>query len=151
VAGGDRSHVLGLRRRGSIDILGWKPAERALLVVEIKSEMGSMDGLLRPLDVKVRLAAKVATERFGWTAARVVGRLVVLPENSTARRTAARQASVLAAALPNRSRVVRHWLARPVGPLAGLWFLSSAQTVSITRNPSAIRRVRKPRSGAARA
>ncbi len=135
--------------RGSIDILAWKAAERALLVTEIKSEMGSIDGLLRTLDVKVRLAPKIARERFGWSGASVVGRLVVLPEHSTERRHAARHAAVLDRALPARSREVRRWLTNPRGPLSGLWFLSAAQTVSVKRNPSSIRRVRKPKSRAA--
>jgi len=42
--------------RGSIDILAWHAASRTLLVVEIKTELGSVEGLLRPLDVKCRLA-----------------------------------------------------------------------------------------------
>jgi transcriptional regulator with XRE-family HTH domain len=135
--------------RGSIDILGWKAAERALLVTEIKSEMGSMDGLLRPLDVKVRLAPKIARERFGWSGVATVSRLVVMPEDSTQRRLAARHASVLAKAFPIRSREVRRWLQNPLTAMSALWFLSAAQTVNATRNPSAIQRVRKPKSKAA--
>jgi transcriptional regulator with XRE-family HTH domain len=134
--------------RGSIDVLAWHPIEQALLVVEVKTELGSVDGLLRPLDVKVRLAAGVARDRFGWRDARVIGRVVVLPENSTARRTIERQSAVLGAALPAGSRDVRRWLRKPRGTLRGLWFLSSAKTVNVTRNPSAIRRVRRPTSRA---
>ncbi len=135
--------------RGSIDILAWHPNAHALLIVEIKTEIGSMDGLLRPLDVKVRLAPKLAHDRFGWTGASAVGRLVVLPENRAARRTAERQSRVLDTALPDRSWAVRRWLARPIGNLAGLWFLTSAQTVGTKSNPSAVRRVRRPKLGAA--
>lgn len=51
--------------RGSIDILAWHAPSRTLLVVEIKSELGSVEGLLRPLDAKVRLVAGIAAERFG--------------------------------------------------------------------------------------
>lgn len=39
--------------RGSIDVVAWKAEERALLVVEVKSELPGIDPLLRPLDVKV--------------------------------------------------------------------------------------------------
>jgi transcriptional regulator with XRE-family HTH domain len=134
--------------RGSIDVLGWHTPTRTLLVVEAKSELAALDGTLRPLDVKVRLAPSSAGERFGLHGPAVVGRLVVLPETSTARRTAARHAEVLATALPARSREVRRWLSHPTGPLAGLWFLSSAQLSNAMKNPSSIRRVRKPKPGA---
>jgi len=132
--------------RGSIDILAWHPASRSLLVVEIKTEIGSLDGLLRPLDVKVRLAPQIARKRFGWQAVSA-SRMVVLPETSTARRTVARHDGVLAVSLPARSRRVRQWLAAPVGgsPIAGIWFLSSVPTVNAMRNPSSIQRVRRSR------
>lgn len=131
--------------RGSIDILAWHPGERALLVVEIKSEIAGIDPLLRPLDIKVRIAPHLASQRFGWTAA-MVSRLVVLPEDSTARRVARRHSAVLTAALPSGSRDVRRWLREPSGELAGLWFLSLGPSTSTVRNPSAVRRVQRPRS-----
>ena len=130
--------------RGSIDVLAWKATERALLVIEIKSELGGLDGLLRPLDMKVRHAPTVARDRFGWDAA-TVSRLVVLPEDRTARRALERHSVVLDGALPARSRKVRRWIREPVGPLAGLWFLSDVGVADVKRNPSAIRRVRVPR------
>jgi transcriptional regulator with XRE-family HTH domain len=131
--------------RGSIDILAWHAGQRMLLVVEIKTELSSIDGLLRPLDIKVRLAPKLARERFGWHA-KAVGRIVVLPEDSSARRAVSRLEPILGVALPARSHDVRRWLAHPHGPIAGLWFLSDDRTVSTTRNPSAVRRVRRRRS-----
>ena len=85
--------------RGSIDVLAWYPAMRVLLVIEVKSELGSIEGTLRPLDVKVRLARKVARERFGWEA-RLVSRMTVLPEDSAARRAVGRNAPTLDAMLP---------------------------------------------------
>jgi transcriptional regulator with XRE-family HTH domain len=130
--------------RGSIDILAWHAGQQILLVVEIKTELASLDGLLRPLDIKVRLAPKLARERFGWQAA-TVGRVVVLPEDSSGRRAVSRHESLLGTALPARSHDVRRWLAHPQGPIAGLWFLSEDRTVSTTRNPSAVRRVRRVR------
>jgi hypothetical protein len=131
--------------RGSIDVLGWHSGERALLVIEIKSEIPGMDPLLRPLDVKVRVASQVARERFGW-APRTVSKVVVLPEDSTARRVARRHANVLRAVLPTESRDVRRWLRNPQAELAGLWFLSLAKSAHTARNPSSIRRVQRPRT-----
>ncbi len=132
--------------RGSLDVLAWHAPTRTLLVVEIKTELGGLDGLLRPLDAKLRLAAGIAAERFGWRAAQVCP-VVVLPEDARARRQVARHAAVLDVALPHRSREVRRWLSRPVGALRGLWFLSSSREANVTRNPSAVRRVRVAAKG----
>jgi len=133
--------------RGSIDILAWQPTFRALAVFEIKSEMGGIDPTLRPLDVKVRLAPKIA-QRFGWVGPLVVARVLVLPEDRTARRDVARHTGVLDTALPSRARAIRSWLRNPSGPLAGIWFLSYVGSADTKRNPSATRRVRRraPRS-----
>ena len=128
--------------RGAIDIFAWHPAERALVVIEIKSELGSIDGLLRPLDVKVRLAPVIAAKRFGWRAASV-SRIVVLPEDRTACRAVERHERVLSGALPARGREVRRWLRSPSAPIAGLWFLTNDGRTVSARNPSSVRRVHR--------
>jgi len=127
--------------RGSIDVLAWHASTRTLLVVEVKTELGSVEGLLRPLDVKVRLATTMAAERFGWQPLNV-GRLLVLPENSTARRAIRRHSQVFDTALRARNREVRNWLENPGSSLAGILFLSSSQLMGVKRNPSAVKRVR---------
>jgi len=50
--------------RGSMDVLGWHAPSRALVVEEVKSEIGSIEGTLRPFDVKYRLAATIARDRL---------------------------------------------------------------------------------------
>jgi transcriptional regulator with XRE-family HTH domain len=130
--------------RGSIDIVAWHTASRTLLVIEVKSELASVEETLRRHDVKVRLAARVVHERFGWQP-RVVARLLVLPEGSTPRRHVARHHAVLRAAYPTRGTDVGTWLARPSGTLAGLVF--QPVTTDDRRAAPAIRRrrVRRPR------
>lgn len=115
--------------RGSIDILACRRDWGAILVGEVKSEIGSLEETNRRLDVKVRLVPKIATERFGW-APRVVGRVLILPERGSLRRLIARHERTMAAAYPAASRDVRAWLRRPDAPIRGLWFLS------IARHPS---------------
>src|SRR4029079_11251221 len=95
--------------RGSLDLFAAKPVARAVLVGEVKSEWGSMEETLRMLDVKTRLAIKLAVATFGFEPD-VVGRVLVLPEESTARRIAAAHAATLEVALPDRNRRVRKWL-----------------------------------------
>lgn len=129
--------------RGSLDVFAAKPATRAVLVGEVKSEWGSMEETLRMLDVKTRLAMKLAVATFGFEPA-VVGRVLILPEESTARRIAAAHAATLEVALPDRNRRVRQWLRTPTGPLRGLWFLSDVHAPVQASQPD---RPQSPKSG----
>jgi len=52
--------------RGSIDVLGWRAAEAALVVEEVKSDLTSAEQTQRKHDEKVRLAPGVVREREGW-------------------------------------------------------------------------------------
>ncbi len=126
--------------RGSIDILAWDADTRTLAIFEIKTELGSVEGLLRPLDAKLRLAPGVAADRFGWKAGRV-GCIVVFPESVSVRRQLVGHATVFDAAFGARSREVRRWLKEPSGDLRGCWFLSDSRHTNIARNPTAVRRV----------
>ena len=83
----------------------------------------SLEATLRKLDEKARLAPRVARERLGWQASSV-GCVLVLLDESTARRRVARHAVVLDQALPARGRAVSRWIRQPAGSLAGIWFLS---------------------------
>ena len=109
--------------RGSIDILaGYRPT-LALAVGEVKGSVGSMEEMNRTLDVKERLAPNLWRERFGWHP-RIVGRLLIVPEDRSIRRIVERHAVTMATVYPARSREVRAWLRHPDRPLRGLWFLS---------------------------
>ncbi len=109
--------------RGSIDILAWHPTRRILLVVEVKTELVSVEETLRRHDAKERLAAAIARERFGWEVA-TVGRLLVFPASSTERRRVERHAAVLDRAYPDRGTAARRWLRNPTGPFRGLLFIA---------------------------
>jgi transcriptional regulator with XRE-family HTH domain len=65
--------------RGSIDVLAWKAALRAVVIGEIKSDITSVEETNRRLDVKERVVPIVVRERLGWTPL-VVGTLLVLPD-----------------------------------------------------------------------
>jgi transcriptional regulator with XRE-family HTH domain len=110
--------------RGSIDILGWRLEERAVVVEEVKSDVTRMEETLRKLDEKVRLVGeKLALDRLGWRP-RIVGRVLVLPDTDRARRQVRSHAVVFDAALPARGPAVRAWLRRPVGSIAGVLFVA---------------------------
>jgi transcriptional regulator with XRE-family HTH domain len=111
--------------RGSVDVLGWHPATRTALIVEVKSEITGVEETLRRHDTKVRLAPHIAFERLGERPAHVA-RLLVLPEDSTTRRRVEAHVETFARAYPLRGRAVTRWLAGPVGDLAGILFLPAA-------------------------
>jgi transcriptional regulator with XRE-family HTH domain len=127
--------------RGSIDLLAWHAVSRNLLVIEVKTELVSVESTLRKHDEKVRLGPKIVAERFGWRPV-AIGRLLVLPADRTQRRHVERHASVLDRALPARGRAVRAWLRDPRGPLAGLWFVSTTNPARAGSADDVARRVR---------
>jgi transcriptional regulator with XRE-family HTH domain len=108
--------------RGSIDLLAWHAATRTLLVIEIKTELTSIEETLRKHGEKTRLASKVAVSQFAWRSA-AVGRLLVLPSRPAARRRVARHEAVMAHAYPGRGLAVREWLKHPDGSISGLIFI----------------------------
>jgi len=114
--------------RGSIDVFGGLDLRRAVFVGEAKSEWGSIEETLRRLDVKIRLAPKLAERAFGWRPEVVAG-VLAFPESRTARRVADRHSATLAASVPARGREVRHWLRQPSSSLRGIWFLTNAELV----------------------
>ena len=127
--------------RGSIDLLAGMEDRRAVVVEEVKTSLVSLEATLRKLDEKVRLVAeRLCWERFGWSP-RSVGRILVLPDDTSARRAVARQAAILEVALPARGPVVRRWLRTPEGNIAGILFVPVGSRVV----PDAARqRVRRP-------
>ncbi len=110
--------------RGSIDVLGWHPPTRAIVVVEVKSIIADVQGTLAPLDRKERLAVRVAADR-GWRAERVAVVLVIAATEAARRRIAA-HATTFLARLPDRTWRVRRFISNPAGhpPVRGVWFLS---------------------------
>ena len=133
--------------RGSIDLLAWHAATRALLVIELKTELTSIEETIRRHDAKTRLSAVVARERLGWEP-RQVARLLVLPDERTPRRQVERFAKVLISAYPDRGQDVREWLATPDRAISGLVFLSDADGARLRRRVGPTRRIAKPSSAA---
>jgi transcriptional regulator with XRE-family HTH domain len=129
--------------RGSIDVVACWPALGILLVIEVKTDLAAVEAVLRKLDEKVRLAPKVVRERFNWEVKHVAW-LLIMPESSTLRRRAARQATVLDRVFPARAAAIRTWIQRPTGPIAGLWFLSVSHGATDIRRRGGRERVRAP-------
>jgi transcriptional regulator with XRE-family HTH domain len=119
--------------RGAIDVLGLHRATGILLVVEVKTELGSVEETLRKHDEKARLGPKIGRARFGtWPAQ--VARLLVLPGDSTPRRQVDRHLAVFERAYSLRGQGVNAWPRSPVnGAVSGLLFVSTTRATSVGR------------------
>jgi hypothetical protein len=132
------------RDHGVIDILGWHPGRRAVLVIELKTDIVDVNELLGTLDRKRRVAPKVAAER-GWDPLTASTWLVVA-DNRTNRRRLEAHTAMLRGALPQDGVAVRRWLHDPVGHVGGLSFWSGT-TQAARPGRGSVRRVR-PSGGA---
>lgn len=126
--------------RGVIDILAWHPGRRALLVIELKTDLADMNELLGTLGRKRRLAAKVAVDR-GWDPLTVSAWLII-SEGRTSRRRVAAHEAMMHAALPDDRNTIRRWLRDPVGTVAALSFWTDSRGTAGRRARKPIRRVR---------
>ncbi len=132
--------------RGVIDILAWHAGRRALLVIELKTEIVDVGEIVGTLDRKRRLGATIA-ERFGWAPASVSTWLIV-GEGMTNRRRVEAHGATFRAALPDDGRRGRAWLAEPAGELRALTYFSNRHTRTVR---SGFRTVRRVRTGSANA
>jgi transcriptional regulator with XRE-family HTH domain len=130
--------------RGSIDVLGWHPTSRALLVIEVKSVVPDAQATILGLDRKGRLGAKVARDR-GWDP-RTVSRLLIVADSTTTRRRIARLDSMFRTAFPVRGHSVRQWLRAPDGAISGLQFLPDSTPGALGRPAAGRQRVNRPKT-----
>jgi transcriptional regulator with XRE-family HTH domain len=130
--------------RGSIDLLAFHPGTRILLVIEVKTEVVSVEETLRRHDAKVRLAPKIARERFGWAAVGT-GRLLAVADTRTARRRVQRHDGVFGRTYPVRGWAARGWLRNPFPGAGLLLFLPNTSGAGAGRGSDSHQRVRAPR------
>lgn len=106
--------------RGWIDLLAFDPASGRLVVVEVKTELRDLGGLLRQVGWYSRRAGSVARE-LGWRA-RSVDSLVVFLATEDNDAALQANADMIRASFPTRGRVLRAGLV-PGGRLGG-WGLT---------------------------
>lgn len=125
--------------RGVIDMFAWHPGRRAVLVIELKTDIADVNELLGTLDRKRRVAPMVAVER-GWDPVAVSAWLIVTDTRTNRRRLEAHGA-MLRGALPHGGPAVRRWLIDPVGRVGGASFWLAASG-SARPGSGTVRRVR---------
>jgi transcriptional regulator with XRE-family HTH domain len=92
--------------RGAVDVLAWLPAQRALLVVEVKTEVTDVGETLRVLGVKERHAARIAAS-VGWLDPAAVSIALLIGDTRTNHRRVAAHSATIRAALPDTGRQLR--------------------------------------------
>jgi transcriptional regulator with XRE-family HTH domain len=127
--------------RGVIDILAWHPGRRALLVVELKTDIVDVNELLGTFDRKRRLAIQVARSR-GCDPVTVSAWLIISDSRTNRRRVDA-HGVMLHGALPDDRRDIERWLRVPAGSVAGLSFWPNTRAAGPGRLQRPIRRVRR--------
>ncbi len=133
--------------RGVIDILAWHPGCRALLVIELKTDIVDVNALVGTMDIRRRLARDIARAR-GWEPL-TVSTWVLIAGGRTNRARLAAHRSVLRSAFPIDGRRMAGWLRRPDGPVdaLSLWDRSDGGAGSDGRSGelAARHRVRRPK------
>jgi transcriptional regulator with XRE-family HTH domain len=127
--------------RGAIDLLAYHPPTGALLVIELKTDLVDVQGLIGAVDRYRRLGPIVARER-GWTVTSV-SCWVLLRNTPSNHRRLATHANVLRNAFPVDGRGMRGWLRRPVGTVEALSFLSDSHARTLSGTISGVQRVRR--------
>jgi transcriptional regulator with XRE-family HTH domain len=120
--------------RGRVDLLASHSTARALLVVEIKTELVNLQELLGTLDVKARLGPILARERR-WPRPATVVRVLIVRDTPTARRRVA-TFGPLFDSFGLRGRDAVGWLAHPERPGAlptGLLIFSDLSPAAVMR------------------
>jgi hypothetical protein len=102
--------------RGRIDVLAFNSTRGCVLVTEIKTRLVDAQELLGGLDVKRRIARKLAAER-GWPTTATVGAIVFRESTTTRRRLQAHRD--LFAGYSLRGRGAMAWLRHPTEPIPG--------------------------------
>ena len=133
--------------RGVIDILAWHPGRRALLVIELKTELVDVNELVGVMDRRRRLAARIGRER-GWDPA-TVSVWVVIADTPTNRRRHQRSRGLLRSAFPVEGHAMRAWMHDPGRAVAGLSFWSDGHRVNAGRRTWGVKRVHRARRLAA--
>jgi transcriptional regulator with XRE-family HTH domain len=131
--------------RGIIDLLAWHPVGRALLVIELKTELVDPNELLGSMDRRLRLARRIAGDR-GWADAATVSAWIVVAESRMNRRHVSAVRPLLRASFPEDGRAARRWRHQPDRRQFALFFLSDAAAGGAMRHLAPRKRVRRTAS-----
>ena len=129
--------------RGIVDLVAWHSPRRALLIVELKTDVVDVNQLIGSVDRKRRLGPRIARD-LGWDPVSASTWVIVAPSR-TNRRRIAEHGAVLRSAFPADGRSIRAWLGDPIGRVDALSVWPNASQMSVRLDLAPIRRVRAAR------
>jgi hypothetical protein len=88
--------------RGSVDVLAWHPAERVLLIVEVKTRLTDLQAMLSSLGRKIRIVPRLVREDPGWIPRRIARLLVVAGTTASSARLDRSSAASGSSPIPGR-------------------------------------------------
>ena len=127
--------------RGVVDLLGWHEGSRALLVIELKTEIVDVGELLGTLDRKRRLGAQIAAT-VGWLKPASVSMALLIADGRTNQRRVAAHAGTFRAALADDGHRFAGYLRHPTREVRALTFLPDRHRGTVRRSSATPRRVR---------
>ncbi len=136
--------------RGSADVVGWRPVERALLIAEIKTRIDDLQDAGAVFSRKVRILPKVLARDEGWDAL-TVGRVLVFADTRANRELVRAHRGTFDSIWPERTVRVKRWIRRPVPEPAasqrgfgGIWFVPLGRLGAAARSVARLRPSRSP-------
>ena len=130
--------------RGVIDILAWHPGRRALVIIELKTDVVDVNELVGQMDRRRRLARQIAMER-GWDPL-TVSSWVIVANGRTNRARIDAHRGLLRNAFPVDGRSIRSWLVRPDRAVAAMSMWDRVEFGTAPGGYAARHRVRPPRA-----
>jgi transcriptional regulator with XRE-family HTH domain len=128
--------------RGTIDILAWHPRDRALIVIELKTDIVDVNQLMGQMNQRRRLARQIARDR-GWDPV-TISTWVIVANGRTNRARLAAHRAVLRNAFPLDGRSMQGWLRRPDRSVAALSLWERGEHGAANADLAARHRVRVP-------
>lgn len=140
--------------RGSADLVAWHPAERALLIIEVKTRIDDTQEATATFSKKVRILPAILAREDGWDAL-TVGRVLVIADTRMNRDLVRDHRATFDSIWPARTADVRRWLLRPRRPwpataetntstargsFGGIWFVRAAAVGARLRPVARVRR-----------
>ena len=127
--------------RGIIDILAWHPGRRALVIIELKTDIVDVNELVSRMDQRRRLAVQIVKDR-GWDPL-TVSTWVIVANGRTNRARLAAHRALLRNAFPVDGRSMRGWLRRLDRRIDALSLWDRAEGASVPGAFAARHRVRR--------
>ena len=114
--------------RGWIDLIAYRPADRALIVDETKGDLPDVGAFQRSLAFYER-EARAAANRLGWSPTRVVV-LAAMLDSATMARRIADNGELLRRAFPSLVERLLDWIDDPAAPAPFGWTMATCDPAS---------------------